>query len=138
MYNKSGVAGTMDIGSSAWMQSIDNISQQMGEHLSLEGTVVAQRASELQAEAQKVQLCVNRKESSRRYHLYCVSSCGLYISRVHASNNDYKAAATSPRSSLPASACSAARFFERRTKPGSHVSLPGHSLRPNKARIIAD
>lgn len=45
---------TMDIGSSLWMQNIDHIAQQMEERLSLEGTVVAQRANELQTEAQKV------------------------------------------------------------------------------------
>lgn len=45
----------MDIGTNGWMRNIDNIAQQMEEVLSLEGTVVVQRATELQAEAQKVQ-----------------------------------------------------------------------------------
>ncbi|CAN0020070.1 unnamed protein product [Laminaria digitata] len=44
----------MDIGSSGWMKNIDEIAEQMEESLSLEGTVVAQRASELREEAQKL------------------------------------------------------------------------------------
>ncbi|CAM9281256.1 unnamed protein product [Ectocarpus sp. 8 AP-2014] len=44
----------MDIGSSGWMKNVDQIARQMEERLSLEGTVVVQRASELQAEAQKL------------------------------------------------------------------------------------
>lgn len=36
------------------MRNIDHIAQQMDEVLSLEGTVVVQRATELQVEAQKV------------------------------------------------------------------------------------
>lgn len=44
----------MDMGSSGWMRNVDQIARQMEERLSLEGTVVVQRASELQAEAQKV------------------------------------------------------------------------------------
>ncbi|CAB1107399.1 unnamed protein product [Ectocarpus sp. CCAP 1310/34] len=44
----------MDIGSSGWMRNVDQIARQMEEKLSLEGTVVVQRASELQAEAQKL------------------------------------------------------------------------------------
>ena len=44
----------MDIGSNTWMKNIDNITNQIKESLSLEGTVLTQRASELQAEALKV------------------------------------------------------------------------------------
>lgn len=44
----------MDIGSSGWMKNVDRIAEQMEESLSLEGMVVAQRASELREEAQKV------------------------------------------------------------------------------------
>lgn len=44
----------MNIGSSAWMRNIDRIKENMEESLSLEGTVLAQRANELQAEALKV------------------------------------------------------------------------------------
>lgn len=44
----------MDIGSSGWLQNVDRIAEKMEESLSLEGTVVAQRASELREEAQKV------------------------------------------------------------------------------------
>ncbi|CAN0533201.1 unnamed protein product, partial [Ectocarpus sp. 12 AP-2014] len=46
--------GLMDIGSSGWMRNVDQIARQMEEKLSLEGTVVVQRASELQVEAQKL------------------------------------------------------------------------------------
>lgn len=45
---------SMDIGSSGWMKNVDQIAEQMEESLSLESTVVAQRASELRVEAQKV------------------------------------------------------------------------------------
>lgn len=44
----------MDIGSSGWLKNVDKITEEMEESLSLEGTVVAQRASELREEAQKV------------------------------------------------------------------------------------
>lgn len=44
----------MDIGSAAWMRNIDCITENMGKRLSLEGTVLAQRANELQTEALKV------------------------------------------------------------------------------------
>lgn len=44
----------MDIGSRDWMKNVDQIAKHMEESLSLEGTVVAQRASELREEAQKV------------------------------------------------------------------------------------
>lgn len=44
----------MDIGSSGWIKNVDQIAEQMEESLSLESTVVAQRASELREEAQKV------------------------------------------------------------------------------------
>lgn len=44
----------MDIGSTSWLRDIDYITEKMGESLSLEGTVLAQRANELQADALKV------------------------------------------------------------------------------------
>lgn len=44
----------MDIGSDAWMRNIRLMIQETEEILSVEGTVISQRASELQIEASKV------------------------------------------------------------------------------------
>lgn len=44
----------MDIGSSGWIKNVGQLAENMQESLSLEGTVVTQRASELREEAQKV------------------------------------------------------------------------------------
>lgn len=57
----------MDVGTNGWVRSVDHIAQQMEEVLSLEGTVVVQRATELQVEARKV---TQRKACSRKLSAY--------------------------------------------------------------------
>lgn len=46
----------MNIGTNDWIRNLNHVAHQMEEVLSLEGTVVVQRATELQVEARKVTL----------------------------------------------------------------------------------
>lgn len=44
----------MDIGSGTWVRQVDGLAHNISERLSLEGTVLSQRAKELRSEAIKV------------------------------------------------------------------------------------